>query len=278
MVASWATWASTFPKPSHRVVLTSLPKAGTNLVRKALEGMPGTRPAWTGLFGATAPAHRPGARAVPIGVDWPRLADADGVRARLRAMPPGTVVLAHAPHSSALSAIVGELDARVVAVVRDPRAVAASLVPFVLARPGHFLHPRFATLDAHGRLQASIVGLDPDEHGNGLLDVGVRLGSVAAWARESQALVLRFEDLIGPDGGGSLEQQHNALRALARHVGARVDDDLVGRLADGLFGGTSTFRRGAVDGWRDELTAQHLESVREVAGEVATELGYDLGP
>jgi hypothetical protein len=278
LATAWVRWVGPGVRLPHRILVTSLPKAGTNLVRKALDRLPGTVPLRTALFRATAPPSRPGAPQVPIGVDWPVLADAARVRRRLRWVPPGGVLSGHVPHSPGMASIVARLDMRVVAVVRDPRAVAASLVPFVLERPHHFLHQRFAALPADERLATSLTGLSADARGLGLLDLATRFGSVAAWRDEPTAVVVRFEDLVGAAGGGSDERRLEALLALAVHVGAPHDERTLATVADGLFGGTSTFRRGSVDAWRSDFRAEHHDLARASLGPVAAALGYDLGP
>lgn len=278
LATAWARWVGPGIRLSHRILVTSLPKAGTNLVRKALERLPGTVPLRTALFRATAPPARPGAAEVPIGVDWPVPADAARVRRRVQWVPPGGVLSGHVPHSPGLASIVAQLDVRVVAVVRDPRAVAASLVPFVLERPHHFLHARFAALPADERLAASLAGLPADDRGLGLLDLATRFGSIASWREDPNAIVVRFEDLVGSAGGGSDERRLEVLRRLAVHAGAPHDESVLTTVADGLFGGTSTFRRGSVDAWRSDFRSEDHDLARATLGSVAASLGYDLGP
>ncbi|MBW3661830.1 MAG: hypothetical protein KY469_01930 [Actinobacteria bacterium] len=275
---AWARWVGPGVRLPHRILVTSLPKAGTNLVRKALERLPGTVTLRAALFRETAPRPRGGLAQVPIGVDWPVSADAARVRRRLRWVPPGGVLSGHIPHSPGFASIVAQLDVRVVAVVRDPRAVAASLVPFVLERPHHFLHDRFAALAPEERLVASLTGLPADERGLGLLDLGTRFGSIAAWREDPNAIVVRFEDLVGSAGGGSDERRLEVLGRLAVHVSSPHDERVLATVADGLFGGTSTFRRGSVDAWRADFRTEDHDLARATLGGVGASLGYDLGP
>lgn len=274
---AWTAWLSARPggRPARRVLVTSLPKAGTTLAVKALTSMPGLRPVPLGLTGRQVSPARPGRPSVEVGVDWPARADEASFRRRLALLPPGGVANAHLPYSATAVRLLAVRHIRVVAVVRDPRDVALSLGPYVMTRPEHHLHRRYAQLDEDGRLLASIRGLEPDEHGNGLLPLAARVRSVTAWAVDPMALLVRFEDLIGERGGGSRSAQREALGALAEHLGVVVAQDRMEDIARNLFGGTSTFRRGQQGGWRQAYGARHVAAARSEIGNLLVELGYE---
>jgi hypothetical protein len=86
---------------------------------------------------------------------------------------------------------------------------------------------------------------------------------------------VRFEDLVGPQGGGSRDAQIDMLRRLARHLGASVGDEDLTRIADNLFGGTFTFRKGEIGSWRQNLSADHQLQFKRIAGNVLVEMGYE---
>jgi hypothetical protein len=59
--------------------------------------------------------------------------------------------------------------------------------------------------------------------------------------RHPDILKLRFEDLVGPEGGGTTTAQHEAIARPAEFLNLSVD---ISAVASGLNGGTRTFRRG----------------------------------
>jgi hypothetical protein len=84
-------------------------------------------------------------------------------------------------------------------------------------------------------------------------------------------LKLRFEDLVGEEGGGSKERQDAAVESWARFLAVDVP---VETLTDGLFGDTATFHKGRVDTWRDAFQEHHLREFERHFGDVLEAYGY----
>src|SRR5205085_10896012 len=81
------------------------------------------------------------------------------------------------------------------------------------------------------QLMAVIEGFHGDELGRGLASIGDRLDGYTAWLDDPSVLVVRFEDLIGPTGGGDETRQKDTVAAVARHVGRELAPDEVERMA-----------------------------------------------
>jgi hypothetical protein len=91
------------------------------------------------------------------------------------------------------------------------------------------------------------------------------------WKDAEGVTVVRFEDIIGPRGGGSAGLQFAVLSALASRIGWQGDHGRLTSAISGTFNpGAGTFRRGTIDGWRDDLRAlwgtAYWERVRSLAG------------
>jgi hypothetical protein len=86
--------------------------------------------------------------------------------------------------------------------------------------------------------------------------------------------MVRFEDLVGPEGGGSEEAQRLAVGRVAKHLGVPVEERTIGLVGEKLFGAGRTFRRGQIGSWREEFTAEHERALEEAAGPLLAELGY----
>jgi hypothetical protein len=84
-------------------------------------------------------------------------------------------------------------------------------------------------------------------------------------------LNLRFEDLVGEEGGGSRAIQHEAVERWARFLGVGTPTE---QLIDGLFGGTKSFHAGRTDSWRDVFKEHHLRAFEREFGDVLVDYGY----
>jgi hypothetical protein len=152
---------------------------------------------------------------------------------------PGQVVMAHLRYDARVPELLAAHGVRPIFMIRDPRDVVVSQVRYALGRPDHWAH------------------------------------AFAGWMRDDVALV-RFEDLIGVEGGGSAERQREVVADVYRFVGVDAEPTLVDDVSRRSFSADSpTFRKGAIGGWRavfdDELTAL----VHDLAGEQIARFGYE---
>ncbi len=87
--------------------------------------------------------------------------------------------------------------------------------------------------------------------------------------------MVRFEDLVGPEGGGSAEAQRRAVGSVAAHLGLEADEATLERVGRSIFGAGQTFRKGTIGGWKEEFSGEHERAAEEVVGPLLAELGYD---
>jgi sulfotransferase 6B1 len=96
----------------------------------------------------------------------------------------------------------------------------------------------------------------------------------AGWLR-SNALVVRFEDLVGAGGGGDADRQAETVRAIYRHIGMSIEDAFVARICRRLFSSESpTFRKGSIGQWRDLFDDDLEELFERTAGDMMRAYGY----
>lgn len=257
-----------------RLLVNSVPKAGTHLVSKALGLIPGVVAEHVRLKPeAFAPAH--GEATVEIGIGLPRKASAAKIRGAIEAMAPGEFALWHVPYSKSMQQIVSELDVAMILVVRDPRDVAVSHARHIARFTGHRLHKQFSAMTAVQQMHAVIMGLVEEATGEVVLEsLADRYAHLLGWRRHSRVLVVRFEDLVGEQGGGSAATQRDAVGDLLRFVGVPADGSLVQRMAASVFGGTVTFHRGAIGSWRSELDDSQAAQIERALSGVMDSLGY----
>jgi hypothetical protein len=84
---------------------------------------------------------------------------------------------------------------------------------------------------------------------------------------------VRYEDLIGRQGGGSREAQVDAVRRILRHVGSDRDAEAV---ADRMYNPDSwSFYQGRSGGWRERFTDRNLDRFAEQFGDILAQYGYE---
>ncbi len=242
--------------PLPPVLSNSIPKAGSNLLLRCLELMPRLVYTRTHLDIHTPPER---------------------LEHSLRRLHRGEFATAHLPYSTPVAKVMDERGIASFLMVRDPRDVVVSHIYWVTYKytKGRF-HPYFRNLpDDSARLMASIRGTPSLEDGFRLEDVGTRFRTYMRWL-DHGSLLVRFEDLIGPLGGGDKERQRETIRRMGAHLGMTLDDRQITTIAENLFDRRSpTFRKGRIGDWQQHFTREHKEAIKEVAGDVLIALGYE---
>ncbi len=212
-----------------------------------------------------------------IGVDFPREIGRLWLERRLSRVAEGYFVTAHCVYSPELASLFAGGRMRVVCILRDPRDVAVSQMYYIKQKKRHPIHHAFMALPSDNeRLLVSIRGglLGMRE----LLSLDERYRLFLGWQDDENAMMVKFEDLVGPRGGGSAGAQRLAVERVARHLGVELDEATMGVVEEDLFGLGRTFRKGQIGGWREEFSEEHAQSAREIAGPLLVELGYEADP
>lgn len=242
-----------------KVLINSLPKSGTFLLRRALSLLPNFAPRWS-LHGLDA--NNP------------------NLLRKLRGIRQGQYASAHLYWSQELVDILTSDNIRTIFIIRDLRDVAVSLA-FYLADPNsqHLLQDYFASLESDSkRLTEVILGAKNQLYSDcpnpkSLGEFGM---AFLPWFNEPNCLVVRFEDLIGNSGGGSDQRQNESLQAIINHLEIDISKEKTSQLAQQLFFKNSqTFRKGKIGDWQNWFTLEHKQIFKEFAGEALIELGYE---
>lgn len=236
-----------------KVLCISIPKAGTHLLERALCLHPAL---YRKLVPTVSEAnlHR-----------WGGL---DGLLARLRQ---GQIVVSHLRYRPEHLEVIERRGVRPIFLICDPHDIVVSQVHYVSRRSDHRSHRLFRSMvDDRERLRLAIVG-DPSHD---VASIGERLDRFAGWLPNS--LVVRFEDLVGPDGGGDRARQLAALRDIDAHLGLNAGEDATAAVAGALFSRQSpTFRSGAIGGWRSSFDPDLEATFDAVVGDRLGVYGYD---
>jgi hypothetical protein len=178
----------------------------------------------------------------------------------------------HAAYSDHLLHIMKQHGVYPIQIVRDPRDVIVSFAHWIETRPDYYAYPLFAGLSIPDRMLMLIRG--------GLVN-SIYYDSFATimdrsygWLnRTNDVLVVRFEDIVGANGGGSDEGQIRAVKRIVDWVGLKEVN--VPEIAEKVFGGTPTFRKGLIGSWKDEFIPEVEQEFNRVIGNRLSEWGYE---
>ena len=265
-----------------KVFANSIPKGGTHLLLKLLVLL-GFRedPFWIGAdliyggFSSIRRRLRKGRHSdlITIGCETPVQIGQKWLRKRLRKVKPGSVFGGHCIYTQELGDLLQEENVKIVSILRDPRSVAVSHMYHIKKDKKHFFHNEYmALLDDDATLLLSIKGGNMGPYR--LQSLYDRYVQFYRWNEHRSAVMIRFEDLVGPEGGGRFEVQRKAIKRVVKHIQLEIDDNDVERVQKKIFGGTNTFRKGQIDGWRSEMSKEHVLAIEEVMGNFMRELGY----
>lgn len=101
------------------------------------------------------------------------------------------------------------------------------------------------------------------------------------WLKRPDRLVVQFEDLVGPSGGGTLLGQKKAILRVAKILNVRLTREKFEFVLNNLFGNqvgpeSPTFRKGQIGKWKETFKPHHIALFNERWGRYQLALGYDL--
>jgi hypothetical protein len=186
----------------------------------------------------------------------------------------------HWPYTPESEALFEQFSSAGFFMFRDPRDMLVSMAYFVHKGPGGLVADVNAVMfDFIDARKKSFV---PWAHGINLVypllyDYGVTdfYKLYLKWIGASKFLAVKFEDLVGPKGGGTLEAQLSTIKQIVQHLGIQRSDEFISNVAQNLFGESATFREGKIGGWRNHFTQEMIDAYKKVPG--ACQLLIDLG-
>jgi hypothetical protein len=264
---------------STAFLVNSLPKAGTNLLTKTVDLLPGIRRAKVDLSNRSLISKKDNLNsfepAVPLGVDWPRMTPVERVKKALAIVKKGQYASAHIPFSYNMASLLNERNMKSLLILRDPRDVVVSHANYVSTTSGHFLYSIYKDLPESERIMKSIIGIKQTDPGDPLLlNIVERIQSILPWIKQSFNYTTKYENLVGELGGGSREAQIREIKNIVRHLGIICNIKHIERVADNLYGGTATFNKGIVGNWRSYFNERHTVTFNNIAGELMGKMGY----
>lgn len=266
--------------PLPRILVTTIPKSGTHLIDSILGFFPGLSRLKHAGLNARMVWHPYnyipwlGSQTCQMGVGRPQTIKVRAFRNSLNRIRPGKYAIGQIPYERNILEIIRRQSLVPVALVRDPRDIAVSSMYHSLNKEHHILHKEItATSDPELRLRKVLFGTE------GLatkqLPVTKQFELFKGWAKEPEVLTLRFEDLVGPKGGGTRDRQVTAIVALARHIGMAVSPEEAEEIGEAMFGRGLTFRRGQIGAWREYFSKTVLDEFYSISGDAIRDMGYE---
>ena len=264
----------------HKVFINSLPKSGTNLLAKTFDllgyKLCGTLVS-SGFVGKSLLSRVRRLMSFSlksgyiIGVDCPIEVKKSMVERRLKKAGENSYIFAHVCYTDDLLNKIIELDFKPLVIIRDPRAVVNSWVHYVSQRENHVFHKYMAKLSYEERFYIALHGYSNEEMS--LQSCKTRCRALDSWIKNVNVLSIKFEDLVGREGGGSERKQVETLKTVFNFVGIPCEN--IQRVAADLFGpGRQSFRIGHIDSWKQEIPAAILEEIERDLRDVLIEWGY----
>lgn len=182
----------------------------------------------------------------------------------------------HTPYSRWMSRIFKEHNVKVFFIYRDPRDKAVSRVYYIY--DGQWekrdMDNPLRQLPFDKLLRRVISDLKSPVTQLPLLD---EYGAFLSWIDDPSCCAVRFEDLVGPQGGGTRKAQVRAIKKIASHIdpALALDDLLINECVKNLFGGTPTFREGKIGAWKTSFKKRHKKLFKCKLGELLIKLKYE---
>jgi hypothetical protein len=242
------------------VLSNSMPKAGSNLVRRFLQLIPDMKNSGHFDLGPD--------QAITKFTDVERRAS----EKFLGQITAGIYGTSHCFYFDELAEILDRRRIKCLTIMRDPRDVCVSDYHYIMSNPQHRLHSLYKEMpNDHERLMSSIVGLPSESLGGDApsLDIGEHYRHFKGWLSYSNGLVFKFKDLIGAKGGGSEDVQDQTIRRILAYLGIDMGEVGIEHIKGELFSKQAhTFRRGQIGDWRDEFSREHEAAFEKVAGDI----------
>ena len=248
-----------------RILVNSIPKAGTHLLTAELERLADLQNSRLQLD-----IDRLGMPGTSNDLGFPMVNLPKTERA-ISTVRPGQMFSAHLYWSKELEDILSGAEICSIFIARDPRDIVLSRLHYAMGLRRHRLHPYLAEVleNDKDRLRSLIVGRNADPF---IRPLRATLQGYLPWLDRPGTLAVRFEDLVGQRGGGTAERKRDALRSIVDLCG--IDGSKVDEMAGMGTGPTPTMRKGKAGGWRDEMPAELVELCDAEMGDLIEAYGY----
>lgn len=237
-----------------KVVLNSLPKSGTHLLESMFFQLPLMRHSGKRTL-----------RSETQSLIDPKLK----VISKLKK---GQFLLAHMQFDSSIVQTANTNDVKIIHLIRDPRDVLLSHLNYIqnmdtTQKSHRFISQYDTKLD---KLKAMIVGKQ-----DVLEPFPLVLKKFQPWMNQQHVLCVKFEHLIGPNGGGTQEDQTQAVKKILDFISIEINNEELEQICGKIFSSkSSTFNKGKIGNWKRALTPEEAKWLNEAIGNEINNYNY----
>ena len=253
------------------ILVNSIPKSGTNLLKNIILSIPHTK-----LISDLSLASE-------IIDETERLVY---IQERIQRPHKGNVYTGHIPYADSISKWLVQKRIKQVIIYRDPRAVAVSGYHYLKrfkdannARGRMYFELFNQFEDDSQRLLAYIQGIGRGKteyyyDANSVPNIRLIFDAYLSWIEQPETLAVRYEDFIGSEGV-NMESATKTVQKIIDFI-----DTADSLNAEALFVKgqnpeiSATYRKGLSEAWRKEFTTLHYDAFNTVAGDLLVKLGY----
>ncbi|MCF8296156.1 MAG: sulfotransferase domain-containing protein [Melioribacteraceae bacterium] len=242
-------YSSCFP----RIFANSLPKSGTHLLERLLYLTPGV----SRQLGKTILYN-----------------EITKLRKKILELKKSQFLVAHIPWTSELENFLFENKIKTLFMYRDPRDIVVSKYKYITYKnTDHRLHRFYLNKKSdYERLRIAIIG-----------DVNIGASSIKddlikyqAWIDANNCLSVKYEDLIGENGGGSVEIQTKTIKSIYDYLEINISDISFAGISTKVFYTRSkTFNKSLIGQWKYEFNDELKNLFKQSSGDLLIKYGYE---
>ena len=216
----------------------------------------------------------------PISIGSPRMVRLKLIERLCAKIKNSEFLISHIPYSHQMEMLLNRLEWKNIIIIRDPRDMCASVLHKLSIKKNnpasHYLYEHLNT--DTDRIKALIDGYDGLNNKRGMISLESMYKSVIDWKSKSNFIFVKFEDLIGPKGGGSLDKQKTTIINILKHLDYEEydNDEIIEWVGNHCFGKTNSFWKGQAGNWRHVFDREvHKIFEIEIAG-LLNQLEYSI--
>lgn len=216
---------------------------------------------------------------IPISIGSPRMVRLKLVERICSKVKDNEYMLSHIPYSTGMEKLLTDLEWRNIIIIRDPRDQCASMLHKLKIKknnPASYYLYEILKTDTD-RIKAIIDGYDGIDNTRGMLSLEAMYKSVLDWKGKGNFIFVKFEDLIGPKGGGNSERQISTIIKILKHLNYKHydNDEIVDWIGHHCFGTTNSFWKGQIGNWKNIFDKEVTEIFDNNISHLLDQLGYD---
>ena len=217
---------------------------------------------------------------IPISIGSPRMVRLKLIERICSKIKDSEYMLSHIPYSHDMEMLLKDLEWKNIVIIRDPRDQCASMLHKLKIKKNnpasYYLYEQLKT--DSDRIKALIDGYDGLHNTRGMVSLDTMYKSVMAWKGKSNFIFVKFEDLIGPKGGGTLERQKTTIVQILKHLEYEHydNDEIVEWIGNHCFGITNSFWKGQVGNWKSVFDKEVSDIFKNNIADLLDQLDYDV--